>query len=119
MEIMWQPLLLSAGCIPASVLLAAVSIDRWQRKRRGERPPLSEKLLRPAGYSLQCKLEDLEDSFMTWFMGTFLVSLPALGVLAATPKDAVGRMIFLIVFGLAAAACAVMAWRKLITKFGR
>ena len=28
---MWQPLLLSAGCIPALILLAAVSIERWQR----------------------------------------------------------------------------------------
>ena len=111
---MWQPLLLSAACIPALVLLTAIYIDRWQRKQRGERPPLSERLLRPAGYSSQRKLEDLEDSFMTWFMGAFLVSLPALGALAATPKDAVGRMIFLIVFGMGAAACVVMAWRKLV-----
>jgi hypothetical protein len=43
-----QPLLLSAGCIPALILLAAVSIERWRRKRRGERHPLSEKLLRPS-----------------------------------------------------------------------
>jgi hypothetical protein len=33
-ETMWQPLLLSAGCIPALILLAAVSI---------ERQPLSDK----------------------------------------------------------------------------
>ena len=110
---MWQSLLLSAGCIPALILLAAVSFERWRRKRRGERQPLSEKLLRPPGYSLQRKLEELNDSFNGWFMGAFLVSLLAVGVLAATPKDAVGGMIFLIVFGLGAAACAILAWRTL------
>ena len=29
-----QPLLLSAGCIPALILLAAVSIERWRQERR-------------------------------------------------------------------------------------
>ena len=72
---MKQPLLLSAGCIPALILLAVVFIDRWRRKQRGERQPLSEKLLRPAGYSLQCRLEDVNDSFNGWFMGAFLFSL--------------------------------------------
>ena len=110
---MWQPLLLSAGCIPALILLAAVFIDRWRRKRRGERQPLSEKLLRPAGYSLQRRLEDVNDSFNSWFMGACFLSLPALGVFVVTPKDAIGRFFFLILFGLAAAGCAVMAWRRL------
>lgn len=110
---MWQPLLLSAGCIPALILLAAVSIERWQRKRRGERQPLSEKLLRPAGYSLQRKLEDVNDSFNFWFMTACFLSLPALGVFAITPKDAFGRILFLVFFGLAAAGCAVMAWHRL------
>jgi hypothetical protein len=75
---MKQLLLLSAGCIPALILLAAVFIDHWRRKWRNERQPLSEKLLRPAGYSLQRRLEDVNDSFMTWFMGACFVSLPAL-----------------------------------------
>ncbi len=33
---MWQLLLLSAGCIPALILLAAVFIDRWRRADAGE-----------------------------------------------------------------------------------
>jgi hypothetical protein len=41
-----QPLLLSAGCIPALILLAAISIERWRRKLRNKRQPLSGKLLR-------------------------------------------------------------------------
>jgi hypothetical protein len=39
------PPLLSAGCIPALIVLAAVSFERWRRKRRGKRQRLSEKLL--------------------------------------------------------------------------
>jgi hypothetical protein len=65
---MWQPLLLSAGCIPALILLPAVSIERWRRKWRSERQPLSEALLQPAGSSLQRTLEDMNDSFDFWFM---------------------------------------------------
>jgi hypothetical protein len=107
-----QPLLLCAGCIPALILLAAVSIERWRRRRQGERQPLSEKLLRPAGYSLQRKLEDLDDAFMAWFMGTFLFSLGAIGAFAAMPADAIGRFMFFAVFALGAAVSAIMAWRK-------
>jgi hypothetical protein len=111
---MWQPLLLSAGCIPALILLAAVFIERWRRKRRGERQPLSEKLLRPAGYSLQRKFEDLNDSFNGWYMGAFLASWLAIGIFAAALKDITVRIVFLIVFGLGTAVCAVMAWRILL-----
>ena len=110
---MWQSLRLWAGCIPVGVLLVVVCFERWQRKRRGERPPLSEKLLRPAGYSLQRKLEDLGDAFNTWFVGTFLFSLLAVGGIVSTPADTVGQIIFLAVFGLAAAGCTIMAWRRL------
>jgi hypothetical protein len=107
------PLLLSAGCIPALILLAAVYIERWRRKQRGERQPLSENLLRPAGYSLQCRLEDLNDSFNGWFMGAFLVSLLAIGAFASKPADFIGRLLFLAVFGIGAGFCTVMALRKL------
>jgi hypothetical protein len=110
---MWQPLLLSAACIPALILLAVVSIDRYRRKRQGEKPALSEKLLRPAGYSLQHNIEDLDNSFMTWFMGTFLFSLGAIGAFASTPSDVVGRLIWFIILGICAASCAIVAWRKL------
>jgi len=110
---MWQSLLLWAGCIPVGVLLAVIFVERWRRKRVGERQPLSEKLLRPAGYSLQRKLEDLNDAFNSWFIGTFLCSLLAVGGFSSTPTDTVGRIIFLVIFGLGAAGCTVMAWRRL------
>jgi hypothetical protein len=109
---MRQTLLPFAGCIPALILLAAVFIERGQRQRRGERPPLSEKLLRPAGYSLQRKLEDLSDTFMAWFMGTFLFSMGAIGTFTAIPTDIIGRYMVFILCVLGAAGAAIMAWRK-------
>ena len=111
---MMQPLLIFAGCVPIFVLLAAVFVERWQRKRRGERQPLSEKLLRPAGYSLQCKIDDLNDGLNSWFFGTFLCSLFAVGGVPFVPLDYTGRIIYLTIFGLSAAGCAVMAWRTLL-----
>jgi hypothetical protein len=101
------------NCVPALILIAAVSFDRWRRKRRDERQPLSEKLLRPAGYSLQRRLEDLNDSFNTWFAAAFLFSLLAVLVSPMAPNGNIDRVIFLSMFGLAAAVCAVVTWRRL------
>lgn len=95
------------------VLLAVVSFERWRRKRAGERSPLSEKLLRPAGYSLQRKLNDLDDAYSTWILGAFLFSLLAVGGLPFMPADNIGRAMFLIAFGMVAAGCTVMARRRL------
>jgi Nuclease-related domain len=111
---MWRPFLFWAGLIPSLVLLAVVFFERWQRKRKGERPPISEKLLRPAGYSLQQKLEDLNDANNLQLVGTFLFSLAAVGCFSFVPTDYIGRIIFLTVFGLCAAGCTVMAWRTLL-----
>jgi len=110
---MWQPLLLFAGCIPVLILLAAVSIERWRRKRKGERQPLSEKLLRPPGYSLQRKLEDLNDDFNGWFAGAFLFSALAIIFASVVPANLSARIVYLTMFGLTTAICAVLAWRTL------
>lgn len=110
---MWQSLLLWAGCIPVVVLLAVVYFERWRRKRAGERSPLSEKLLRPAGYSLQRKLDDLDDAYSAWLLGAFLCSLLAVGGFPFMPTDNISRAIFLTAFGMGAAGCTVMAWRRL------
>jgi hypothetical protein len=109
-----QALFIFAGCIPAFVLVGGVFIDRWRRKQRGERPPLSEKLLRPAGYSLQRKIEDMGDAFTGWFVATFLCSLAAVGAVAYSLAGFNIRIIFLaVLFGLGAGACTVVAWRRL------
>src|SRR5579862_6619909 len=111
---MWRPFLFWAGLIPSLVLLAVVFFERWQRKRRGERPPLTEKLLRPSGRTLQCKLEDLNDTNNLQLVGTFIFSLAAVGCFSFVPTTYIGRIIFLTVFGLCAAGCTVMAWRTLL-----
>jgi hypothetical protein len=110
---MWQSHLLWAGCIPALILLAAVSLERRWRKRKGERSPLSEKLLRPPGYSLQLKLEDLNDAFMIWFMAAFLFSLLVVIFPQTRPTDVWTPFISLAIFGLIAVACTIVALRKL------
>ena len=110
---MWQPLLIFAGCIPGLILIAAIYVERLRQKRQRERSPLSEKLLRPAGYSLLLKIEALNDSFMTWFIGIFLFSMGAIGIFSFVPTDAFGRFICFVVSGIGAAICAIAAWRKL------
>jgi len=101
-----------AGCIPMAVLLGFVLADRWKRKRAGERPPQQDKLLRPAGHSLNLKLADLGDSFSAWMMGAFLASLASVGFISmADPENRIGPAVSLVVFGGLAALCTVMAWR--------
>lgn len=94
------------------VILAAILIERWWNEHKGHRQPLSEKLLRPAGYSLQLKLEVLNDSFMTWFMGTFLFALGAIGIFPLAPANAATRFVGFIMFTVVSAICSVVAWRK-------
>jgi len=110
---MRQSLLLWTGCVPALILLAAVSLERWRRKRKGERSPLPEKLLRPPGYSLQLKLEDLNDAFMTWFIAAFLFSVLVVIFPQTRPADVWAPFTSMIIFGLIAVGCTIVALRKL------
>ncbi len=102
-----------AGLIPSLILLAAVSIGYLLRKRRGDRSPLPEKLLRPAGYGLQRKLEGLNDSFNFWFMGAFVFSLLIAVFPETRPTDAWAPLTSLMIFGPVAAVCSVVALRQL------
>jgi hypothetical protein len=56
------PVLL-AMLAPSFVLVLAIFWDRRQRKQT-EKPPQSEKLLRPPGYSLSARLDKTFDSFL-------------------------------------------------------
>ncbi|HLX71402.1 MAG TPA: nuclease-related domain-containing protein [Verrucomicrobiae bacterium] len=51
--------------IPIGVLFLYLLFRQWQRRREGVRPPIQEKLLRPAGYTLQCKIDKLNDHVNT------------------------------------------------------
>lgn len=110
---MWQLLLFSAGCIPALILLSAVYFEGWRRRQRGERQPLSDKLLRPPGYSLQRMLNDLTDSFMAWFMGAAFFGVLVVIFPRTMPADAFAPIVAVSLFATVSAVCTVVALRKL------
>jgi len=64
-------LIVSAGAVvPTLAIAMALAIGRFRRVR-AEKPPQSEKLLRPPGYSTSRKLDDISDSLLeTWLFAT-------------------------------------------------
>jgi hypothetical protein len=62
LELSALPILLTAF-IPLIGLIVAIILDREQRKK-SEKPPQTEKLLRPPGYSLSLRLEKTLESVM-------------------------------------------------------
>jgi hypothetical protein len=101
-----------AGIVPVGVLACAIALHRWKAKQRGTRLPTTEKLLRPPGYSLSRRLENLWENFTFWMFGAYVASLCSVGTWKFTPNDITGEMMFFGVFGIAAAACTVCAWRS-------
>ena len=77
---------LMAGCIPMLVLVSALYFERWQHRRKGMRLPMSEKLLRPAGYTLSRQLDVFWADCMVWLLGALLASLLAVGVFQTPQK---------------------------------
>jgi hypothetical protein len=53
-------------------LVAWVSLKKWRRKVKKERPPIEEMLLRPPGYSLQERLEDYRMNCMEYLIRAML-----------------------------------------------
>jgi hypothetical protein len=107
---MLQSLLPFAGSIPVLVLLGFIYFEICRRKFRKERSPLSEKLLRPAGYYLQCKVEALSISLDSWMLGAVAFSILAVSGMPFAPLNS--RIIFLIILGLFSAICTIMAVRR-------
>jgi membrane protein implicated in regulation of membrane protease activity len=71
---------LLAAFAPVSVLFLAIFWDRRQRKHT-EKPPQSEKLLRPPGYSLAIRLENTFESFLdNAFAACALSAFSAIGI---------------------------------------
>lgn len=98
--------------VPFDVLVLYLFFDRWQRKRRGERPPIEEKLLRPAGYSLQCEIERLNERVNTLLMIVAACSM-SLSLLVLNLKDWRGTAPFLISLGVAIGVSLVMTLRPI------
>ena len=71
-------ILLASMFVPMGALLSIVWVSNWRRSLGKERPPVSEKLLRPAGESLRQKLEKLDEQInetLLWiFLGPALVT---------------------------------------------
>jgi hypothetical protein len=63
--------LLAALFVPILTLMGIVWIMRGSRSLQEERPPVSEKLLRPAGESLRRELEKMDDQVNDIFIWTF------------------------------------------------
>jgi hypothetical protein len=74
-----------AAFVPLVVLVVAVVIDR-KRREQTEKPPQQEKLLRPPGYSLALRLDDLQDKILNDFLlacGLCGIAGASAGVVAA------------------------------------
>src|SRR6266404_6952564 len=47
-----------------ATILGVLRLRKWRRDARNERPPQSEKLLRPAGYSAMSRMDKAADALM-------------------------------------------------------
>jgi hypothetical protein len=92
--------------------MAAIRLDRLRLKRRGERLAISEKLLRPAGYSLQLQIERLTEEAIWWMLGSVAASLALACTLGSPSPDTIGRSAWLVFLAVSAAVCCVVSWRK-------
>lgn len=63
------------GIVPFAVIIGVICARRWYIKQRRIRCSSSEKLLRPAGYTLSCQLNDLCVNLLTWLMGIVCVAI--------------------------------------------
>jgi hypothetical protein len=83
-------ILLASMFVPMVTLVGIVWLANWRRSLGKERPPVSEKLLRPAGESLRKELERLDERIndtLLWLFGgpallttVLLIQTPALKI---------------------------------------
>jgi hypothetical protein len=101
---------LLATIAPVLALFLAIIWDRRQRKQI-EKPPQSEKLLRPAGYSLSIKLDEIIDEvvkhilFASMFSAFSAVGATTLANLLGMHASASYVMVFSVVTALFLAGC--------------
>src|ERR1019366_1592746 len=93
--------------VPLAVLFLAVAIDRRRRKRL-EKPPQLEKLLRPPGYSLSIRLDEVFDkiifeSFMASGLAVFAgASAICVGLFWANHVSPVVLLVSVLIFAASA-----------------
>lgn len=97
------------------VLFGFVLWERHRRDAQHERPPVREKLLRPAGHSLSRQIDGLWESFCAFAFAAGGCSVSFAIMSRSTGKESTaGLLVILIVIGLGAAICTVIAWRKFV-----
>ena len=110
-----------AAVVPAFALSVAVAFERRHRKRT-EKPPQQEKLLRPPGYSLALRLDEIQDEFLNRYLVACLLCAVAgacgamLGVLRSANALGWRKVVAVLAFGIFAVAgawSALSAFRRL------
>jgi len=66
--------LAGAGLVIATVV-GLLRLRKWRRDARKERPPQSEKLLRPAGYSAMSRMDKAADALLDALLQAVLAGL--------------------------------------------
>lgn len=111
---MWRNLSLLAGLVPGGIVAGAMLIARRRAKRLGARPPMRDKLLRPAGFSLNEQLFDLWGQIVFWLaLASFIAPLADNAFAASDSIGFATRIGYLLVFGVLAGLCSVVVLRKL------
>lgn len=100
-------LIVGAEVVPGAVLVGAVGYERWRRKRAGERPPQTDKLLREPGHTLRRQLEDKLDNFTMWLFVAVVGGLTCGWTLAFDVRGDLGGFL---VGALTGAVGIVMGW---------
>lgn len=96
--------------VPIGVLILYLLFDQWQRKKRREGPPIEDKLLRPAGYSLQCKIEKLQDGFANCLLvEVVFAALFGLIVTAGSWQDVPGLVVVIVPVAAGVAVAIVIS----------
>jgi hypothetical protein len=112
---------LLAAFAPILVLFLAIFWDRRQR-RHTEKPPQSERLLRPPGYSLSIRLDKTLDSFLDNLGAASVLSVCSaagffgLAVLLGSQAAAIwiaGGILFAAPFLIGCIFCALRAFRRI------
>jgi Nuclease-related domain len=100
--------LLGSIFVPMVTMLAVVWILRGTRSLRRERPPVSEKLLRPAGESLRREIEKMDEQLNDIFIWTFFgPSLITATVLISNPTPIAA----IVIITAGVAAFVFMVWK--------
>ena len=90
---------------PSIAVFATFIVWRWRRNQKPGRPPIAEKLLRPAGESLRLKIDDLNEKLGDALGLALLVpAIPLVFPLAAFPAGQIPMPLA----SLAFAVCAVL-----------